>query len=140
MDSLTQEKRSWNMSRIRGKNTAPELAIRSFLHRKGLRFKIHARNLIGRPDIVLPKYQTVVFVHGCFWHRHKGCKYAYTPRSRKNFWKNKFSDNVNRFSEVRKKLTKSGWQVLVVWECEVNSIEKLKKLAYIVKRKPPTGY
>lgn len=135
MDILTRKKRSWNMSRIKGKNTAPELAVRSFLYLNGLRFRIHLNKLPGRPDIVLPKYKTVIFVHGCFWHRHQGCKYAYTPKTRKNFWKRKFYDNVNRFSKVRRMLTKLGWLVIVIWECEANSINKLKKLVNIIRRK-----
>lgn len=135
MDILTRDKRSWNMSKIRSKNTAPELAVRSFLHSKGLRFRIHVGNLAGRPDIVLPKYKTVIFVHGCFWHRHKGCKYAYMPKTRNLFWKNKFKENINRFFIVSKKLTKSGWRVMVIWECEVESLQKMKKLLYRLKRK-----
>jgi len=128
MDRLTKAKRSWNMSRIRGKNTAPELTVRSFLHRNGIRFRIHAVNLIGKPDIVLPKYKTVVFVHGCFWHRHKNCKYAYEPKSRIAFWRHKFSDNVRRFSQVKTELEKKGWKTLVIWECEVGDTKKLSKI------------
>ncbi|MBU1162905.1 MAG: DNA mismatch endonuclease Vsr, partial [Proteobacteria bacterium] len=87
MDIISKEKRSWNMSRIRGKDTKPEIIVRSMLHRMGYRFRLHRKDLPGKPDIVLPKYKTVIFVHGCFWHRHKGCKYAYTPKSRVKFWK-----------------------------------------------------
>ena len=123
------------MSRIKGKNTAPELIVRSFLHRNGMRFRTHAANLIGRPDIVLPKYRTVIFVHGCFWHRHKGCKCAYTPKTRRIIWKKKFRENIKRFSVVNKQLTRLGWRVIVVWECEIKSDDKLKKLADILKRK-----
>lgn len=123
------------MSRIRGKNTAPELSVRSFLHRKGMRFRIHTAKLMGRPDIVLPKYRTVIFVHGCFWHRHSGCRYAYTPKTKKQFWKRKFYENVNRFAQVRRILVKLGWRVIVVWECEANSIDKLEKLVTILRRK-----
>jgi DNA mismatch endonuclease (patch repair protein) len=85
-DRLSKEKRSWNMSRIKGKNTKPEIALRSILHRMGYRFRLHAKNLPGRPDIVLPKYKTVIFVHGCFWHRHRGCKNCTTPTNRRHFW------------------------------------------------------
>ncbi|MBU4312213.1 MAG: very short patch repair endonuclease [Candidatus Omnitrophica bacterium] len=135
MDILTKEKRSWNMSRIRGKDTKPELIVRSFLHRSGIRFRIHAANLIGRPDIVLPKYKTVIFVHGCFWHCHKGCKYAYIPKSRKKFWSAKFKDNIARFDQVRKKLKKDSWRVVVIWECQVlNNSVKLKNMLKIIKR------
>lgn len=118
MDGLTPEKRSWNMSRIRGVDTKPELLVRSLLHRMGYRFRLHRRDLPGRPDIVLPKYRAVVFVHGCFWHRHRGCRYAYVPKSRKDFWKRKFARNVERDREVRHLLRKAGWKILVVWECE----------------------
>ena len=134
MDLLTREKRSWNMSRIRGKNTAPELIVRSFLHRNGMRFRIHAANLIGKPDIILPKYRTVIFVHGCFWHRHKGCKYAYKPKSRKAFWKRKFIDNVNRFRQVKTQLVKTGWKTLIIWECETDNIKKLSKILNALKQ------
>ena len=85
VDILTKEKRSWNMSRIKGKNTKPELLLRSLLHRNGFRFRLHDKKLPGKPDIVLPRYKTVIFVNGCFWHRHSGCKYAYTPKSRQEF-------------------------------------------------------
>ncbi len=135
MDILTKEKRSWNMSRIRGKNTRPELVVRSFLHKEGIRFCLHPNNLVGKPDIVMPKYKTALFVHGCFWHRHKECKYAYVPKTRKVFWKNKFRENINRFSVVNRQLTKLGWRVVVIWECEIKSTEKLKKLAHILRRK-----
>jgi DNA mismatch endonuclease (patch repair protein) len=135
MDLLTQKKRSWNMSRIRGKNTAPELAVRSFLYHKGLRFRIHINKLPGRPDIVLPKYKTIIFVHGCFWHRHQGCKYAYIPKTRKKFWEKKFYENIKRFNEVRKILVKLGWRIIVIWECETGSIIKLRKLITVLRRK-----
>ena len=135
MDILTKEKRSWNMSRIRGKDTKPELAVRSFLHRKGFRYRLHVNNLPGKPDIVLPKYKTVIFVHGCFWHRHKGCKFAYNPKSRENFWNNKFNDNVTRFKKVKKELEKLSWKVVVIWECEVGQIDALGKLIRSIRKR-----
>ena len=101
-DILSKERRSWNMSRIRGSDTKPELLVRSLLHRMGYRFRLHRKDLPGRPDIVLPKYRTVIFVHGCFWHRHKGCKYAYTPKSRTDFWQNKFQGTVERDKRNRR--------------------------------------
>lgn len=116
-DTLTPEKRSWNMSRIRGKNTKPEKIVRSALRRMGFRFFLHRKNLPGKPDIVLPKYRTVIFVHGCFWHRHKNCKYAYTPKSREKFWLSKFRENMSRDIRTRKVLRKNGWKVITVWEC-----------------------
>ena len=117
------------MSRIRGKDTTPELVVRSALHRMGYRFRLHKRDLPGRPDIVLSKYWTVVFVHGCFWHRHPGCTQAYTPKSRVGFWRSKFDQNVRRDIAVRAELESLGWNVVVVWECEVNAQEFEERLA-----------
>ena len=115
------------MSRIRSKDTKPEKIVRSTLHRMGYRFRLHMKDLPGKPDIVLPKYKTVFFVHGCFWHRHKGCKYAYTPKSRVKFWNKKFIDNVERYKVVKRELKKIGWKVVVIWECEVKrDIDSLK--------------
>jgi len=119
MDSLTKEKRSWNMSRIRSGNTNPEMQVRSLLHRAGYRFRIHDRKLPGRPDIVLPKYKTVIFVHGCFWHRHEGCKFAYHPKSRTEFWEEKFNATVERDRKKTAELRSAGWRVIEVWECEL---------------------
>lgn len=107
------------MSRIRGKDTKPELAIRSFLHKQRFRFRLHRKDLPGSPDIVLPRYRTVIFVHGCYWHRHEGCRYAYQPKSRKEFWETKFNNNVERDRKASGRLQELGWQVIVVWECEV---------------------
>jgi DNA mismatch endonuclease (patch repair protein) len=113
------------MSRIRSKNTKPEMIVRSMLHRMGLRFRLHDRKLPGNPDIVLPKYKTVIFVHGCFWHRHSGCRYAYTPKSRIDFWEEKFSRNIKRDQEVRCKLEIINWKALTVWECEARDVQSL---------------
>ena len=118
-DTLTKEKRSWNMSRITGRNTKPEILLRSLLHREGFRFRLHDKRLPGKPDIVLPRHRTVIFVNGCFWHRHNNCEYAYTPKSRQEFWLNKFQGTVQRDQEKQKMLADLGWQVLVVWECEL---------------------
>ena len=120
-DILTPEKRSWNMSRIKGKNTKPEVLLRSLLHQAGFRFRIHASNLPGKPDIVLPRYNTVIFVNGCFWHRHNNCKYAYSPKSRQDFWQEKFARTVQRDQEKTEKLIEDGWQVRTVWECELEN-------------------
>lgn len=106
------------MSRIRSRDTKPELIVRRLLHRMGYRFRLHRKDLPGSPDIVLPKYKTVIFVHGCFWHRHEGCRYAYNPKSRVDFWQKKFLQNVERDRKVRHELIELGWRVLVVWECE----------------------
>ena len=118
VDRLSREHRSWNMSRIRGKDTGPEKQVRSALHRAGYRFRLHRSDLPGRPDIVLPKYRTVVFVHGCFWHRHRGCRFAYTPKSRVNFWNRKLQSNVERDQRNMQALRRLGWRVVTVWECE----------------------
>jgi DNA mismatch endonuclease (patch repair protein) len=125
VDVFTKAKRSEVMSRIRSKDTKPEKMIRSLLHRMGYRFRLHVKNLPGKPDIVLPKYKTVIFVHGCFWHRHPKCKYAYTPKSRIEFWGKKFADNIARFKIVKKELAHLKWKVVVVWECEIKSNAEL---------------
>jgi len=127
MDRLTRERRSWNMSRIRLKDTKPELVVRSTLHKMGYRFRLHVKKLPGNPDIVLPKYRTTIFVHGCFWHRHPGCEYAYLPKSRQKFWKDKFKKNIARHVEVAKDLKNLGWKVIVIWECEISDVDMLRE-------------
>ncbi len=118
VDRISKEHRSWNMSRICAKNTKPEIAVRSFLHKHGLRFRLHRSDLPGTPDIVLPGRRVAIFVHGCFWHRHPQCKYAYSPKTRKQFWKKKFAENVQRDRTAARQLRQQGWQVIMVWECE----------------------
>src|SRR5438309_147923 len=118
MDRLSKEQRSWNMGRIRSRNTGPEITVRSALHRLGFRFRLHSKALPGKPDIVLPKWNHVIFVHGCFWHRHSGCKMAYTPKSRSEFWSEKFKQNVARDEAAQLALTTLGWTVSTIWECE----------------------
>lgn len=118
-DFLTPAERSERMSRIRSRDTVPELALRRALHAKGFRFRLGTRSLPGRPDIVLRKHQAVVFVHGCFWHRHQGCSIATTPKTRTDFWAEKFRKNVQRDVDVAEKLRAQGWRVLVAWECEL---------------------
>lgn len=125
VDSLTKEQRSWNMGRVRNKDTKPELLVRSLLHRQGYRFRLHKKDLPGKPDIVLSKYHAVIFVHGCFWHRHKNCKDATIPKSRIDFWEQKFAQNVDRDKQVKGALRKLGWNVLVVWECETAKPDEL---------------
>jgi DNA mismatch endonuclease, patch repair protein len=127
MDRLDKKRRSWNMGRIKGRDTAPEIAVRSLLHREGYRFRLNRKDLPGRPDIVLPGRNAVVFVHGCFWHRHCGCKFCYTPKSNKEFWQAKFAGNVERDRKNMQDLKKLGWHVIVVWECELSSPDKLQK-------------
>ena len=118
MDTISKARRSWNMSRIRGRDTRPERIVRSLLHGLGHRFRLHKQCLAGRPDIVLPKYRVVVLVHGCFWHRHRQCRFAYNPKSNESFWARKFEDNVTRDRKVLRALRREGWRVLVVWECQ----------------------
>jgi len=127
MDTLTKERRSWNMSQIRSTDTSPEKTVRSLLHRLNYRFRIHGKKLPGRPDMVLPKYKTVIFVHGCFWHRHPNCKFAYTPKSRVDFWQKKFAENQLRDKRAKQQLRKLGWRVIVIWECETNQEQKLSR-------------
>ena len=109
------------MSRIKGRNTNPEVRLRSLLHRAGFRFRLHAKDLPGRPDVVLPKYRTAIFVHGCFWHRHPGCRNATTPSTRPEFWQQKFQSNVIRDARNRTELEAAGWKVKTVWECELKT-------------------
>jgi len=109
------------MSRIRGKNTTPEVRLRKLLHAAGYRFRLHVRNLPGKPDIVLRKYKTAIFVHGCFWHRHEGCAGATMPKTRTEFWAAKFQETVQRDQRKREELEKAGWRVITVWECDLKS-------------------
>ncbi|MGA2940135.1 MAG: DNA mismatch endonuclease Vsr [Syntrophobacteraceae bacterium] len=127
MDRLTKERRSWNMSRIRGTNTKPEMAVRSLLHKLRFRFRLHLKTLPGKPDIVLPRYGAVIFIHGCFWHRHSGCKFAYSPKSRQEFWEGKFLQNVVRHEIACRTLEKKGWRILVIWECEVSDLQAVQE-------------
>ena len=126
-DRITKEHRSWNMSRIRSKDTKTEKAVRSMLHNMGYRFRLHVKELAGKPDIVLPKYKTIIFIHGCYWHRHPGCKYAYTPKSRVTFWEKKFKENVRRDEKNQLDLKNLNWKVMVIWECELSDLEMLRK-------------
>ena len=125
MDTLTPERRSWNMSRIKGAHTGPERLVRSLLHRMGYRFRLHRKDLPGRPDIVLPRYRAVVLVHGCYWHRHADCRLAYNPKSNRGFWETKFAENVSRDSRQYEELVALGWRVMIVWECETRDQDVL---------------
>jgi len=133
MNNKSKLKRSWNMAQIKGKDSKPELIVRSYLHGRGFRFRTNVNSLPGKPDIVLKKYNTLIFVDGCFWHRHKGCKYAYTPKSRKEFWRTKFRNNVKRDKIVNEELAKSEWNVHRIWECEINE-NNLDSIAKIIKQ------
>lgn len=134
-DSLSPEKRSWNMSRIRSKDTTAELYVRSLLYRNGFRFRLHVKDLPGKPDIVLPKYKTVIEVRGCFWHRHSGCKIATTPSSNTEYWLKKFARNVERDRENENKLKQLGWKVIVVWQCELKKTGFIEHLIDNIKNK-----
>lgn len=129
VDFLSPLERSERMSRIRSSNTSPELALRRAMHALGFRFRLHCKDLPGRPDIVLPRYRTAIFVHGCFWHRHDGCKVASTPKSNTEFWIKKFDRNVARDVRSKEMLEAQGWRVIVVWECELASARKAKEAA-----------
>lgn len=126
-DTISKERRSLNMSKIKSKNTGPEIIVRSVLHQMGYRFRLHKINLPGSPDIVLPKYKTVFFVHGCFWHRHQDCRYAYEPKSRTEFWQEKFYENILRDLRNRENIEKMGWKIFVIWECETKDLSALTK-------------
>ena len=118
-DKITPEHRSWNMSRIKGKDTKIEVKVRSWLFAKGFRFRKNDRRYPGTPDVVLPKYRTVIFINGCFWHRHEGCRYATTPKTRTEFWQKKFDRNVANDIRHKEELEAMGWNVITVWECEL---------------------
>ena len=120
-DIVDRARRSEMMSRIQGRDTAPEIAVRRIAHGLGFRFRLYRRNLPGRPDLVFPRHRSVVFVHGCFWHRHQGCRYAYTPKTRVEFWAEKFRRNVARDCQKEAALRSLGWRVLVIWECETRN-------------------
>lgn len=133
MDIVDAKTRSRLMSGIRSKNTKPELTLRRFLHSRGFRFRLHASSLPGRPDLVLAKYNLCIFVNGCFWHRHLGCKYATMPKSNSDFWQKKFSANIRRDTHAILQLQTQGWRVFIIWECglrnaDESALEMLPKL------------
>ena len=132
-DTVSDAKRSEIMSRIRDRDTKPELVVRRIAHRLGFRFRLHCKDLPGRPDLVFPKYRAVVLVHGCFWHRHPGCRYASSPKTRVDFWHSKFENNVARDRRDETALRDRGWRVLVIWGCETKDHDALaaRLLAYL---------
>lgn len=140
-DRLSPERRSRLMSHVKSKDTTPEKIVRSWLHRHGYRFRLHRKDLPGSPDIVLPKHRAVVFVHGCFWHRHPGCGKATTPEDNREFWQAKFEKNVARDRRVREELEALGWRVFVVWGCEIRKKdlqeERLSRLDREIKEASP---
>lgn len=125
MDRLSPQKRSWLMSRVSSKNTKPEIAVRSLLHKLGYRFRLHASDLPGKPDIVFRKRKKVIFIHGCFWHGHLDCKYAKPPSTRADFWREKIYANRARDKRTLIQLEESGWEVLTIWECELKDTTAL---------------
>jgi len=129
-DIHTPEKRSYNMSRIRSKNTEPELLVRRFLFAKGYRYRIHDRKLPGKPDIVLTKYKTVIFVNGCFWHGHENCKYFVLPKTKTEWWLNKINQTISQDQKNKNILKQEGWSIFVIWECElkINLEDRLNNL------------
>lgn len=129
MDTLTPKQRSERMSRVRGADTKPEMAVRSLVHSMGYRYRLHTTTIPGKPDLAFASRKKVIFVHGCFWHRHdaQGCKLARLPKSRLDFWLPKLDANVARDAKIRARLGESGWDVLTLWECEVRDVEALRK-------------
>jgi len=133
-DFLTPAERSERMSRIKSRDTKPELALRRAMHAKGFRYRVNDAHLPGKPDMVFPRYRTVVFVHGCFWHRHAGCKVASTPKSNTEFWEEKFRRNVERDASAQAALAQAGWRVFIVWECDLGSARKVDAAAESLSR------
>lgn len=131
MDKISPEKRSWTMSRIRSKNTKPEMLVRRYLYANGFRFRVNVRTLPGTPDIVLKKYHTVIFINGCFWHGHL-CQKGRMPKTNVSFWENKITRNVARDAEVRDQLRALGWRTMIVWECQLKPAVREETLAGIV--------
>lgn len=131
-DRLTPSQRHYNMSRIRGKDTKPEMLVRKYLWRHGFRYRLHCRNLPGRPDIVLAKYRTCIFINGCFWHGHEGCRYFVMPKTRVEFWQTKIQRNRIRDKEVIHKLAEMGWHCITVWECQLKAAVREENLRSIL--------
>ncbi len=133
-DVHDKKTRSYNMSRIRSGNTKPELLVRKFLHAQGFRYKLHDKKLPGKPDIVLPKYNTVIFIHGCFWHGHKDCKYFVVPKTRTEWWLNKINSNIANDTKAVKALKKNKWLVITIWSCQLKSAKVKKRLHSLLKK------
>lgn len=131
-DVHTPEQRSRNMAAIRSKDTKPEIYFRKLLFAEGFRYRVQEKSVPGHPDVFLRKYNVAIFIHGCFWHRHPGCKYAYTPKSRVNFWEKKFAGNLKRDAIVKDELTEQGIRQLIVWECTIRKMMKDQKTAEMI--------
>ena len=132
MDVHDQKTRSYNMSRVKGKDTKPEEIVRKYLFSQGFRYRKNDKRLLGKPDIVLPKYKTVIFVNGCFWHKHEGCKYFVWPKSNSEFWKEKIESNIVRDKKQYEELKNAGWHVIIVWECELKKKQRMDTLERLV--------
>jgi DNA mismatch endonuclease (patch repair protein) len=133
-DTHSKEVRSYNMSKIRSKDTKPELLVRKFLHKNGFRYRLHVKKLIGKPDIVLPKYRTIIFVHGCFWHGHDGCRYYVIPKTRTEWWQNKILANKLRDATHRYDLEMKGWRIIDVWECDLKKDKIVTSLSNLMAK------
>ncbi len=133
-DVHSKETRSYNMSRIRSTHTKPEMLVRKFLHAHGYRYTLHNKKLPGKPDIVLPKYKTIVFIHGCFWHGHDNCKYYVVPKTRTDWWLNKINTNKANDEKALKALKKEGWKIITIWECDLKPAKIDKTLASLLKK------
>lgn len=133
-DVHDKKTRSYNMSQIKGKNTKPEMLVRKFLHANGFRYRLHVKNLPGKPDIVLPKYKTVIFVHGCFWHGHTNCNKAVLPNTKTVWWRDKISKNIINDNRAITALEKLGWKVFLIWTCKLNSKERFLQLNKLTKK------
>ena len=133
-DVHDKKTRSYNMSQIKATDTKPELLVRKFLHAQGFRYKLHDKTLPGKPDIVLPKYKTVIFIHGCFWHGHSNCKYYVVPKTRTDWWMNKINTNSSNDVKAIKDLKKDSWKIITVWECRLKAGKKEKTLSQILQK------
>jgi len=133
-DVHTALQRSYNMSRIKGKNTKPEMLVRKFLHANGFRYRLHDKKLPGKPDIVLPKYRTVIFVHGCFWHGHNNCRYFVVPKTRTQWWTDKINGNIANDVKAIKALKTNGWKIINIWECDLKTTKVEKTLNSLLKK------
>jgi DNA mismatch endonuclease (patch repair protein) len=133
-DVHDKKTRSYNMSQIKGKNTKPEMLVRKFLHANGFRYRLHVKDLPGKPDIVLPKYKTVIFVHGCFWHGHKDCKYFVVPKTRTEWWLTKINSNIANDTKASKALKKEGWKMIHLWECDLKPSKAQTTLFSLIKK------
>lgn len=133
-DVHDKDTRSYNMSRIKGKDTKPEMLVRKFLHANGYRYRLHVKDMPGKPDIVLPKYKTVIFVHGCFWHGHENCKYFTIPKTKSEWWEAKISGNIANDIKAMDMLIQSGWQIITIWTCELKPKTHEQTLNKLIKQ------